>query len=449
MHAQKLVEKGKDAAERRAYDLAIEMFMQAITLEPDHLEARRWLRSAELKKAEAYYPSAISRSIGSLGDRIAAWFAKLGKNHEKQMLALERALTKDPKNVKVGHKLAAAAELAGHRNAGIAIFEGILEVDSKDLAALRGLGRLLAITGEPKAALDTFERALAIDPRDQEANRMRKNLAAEVSITKTGVDRAQHSRDLMTDKEGQQELQQEARVIRGEDELREAATELEKLAADNPKDAKIRSELAARYAAIREYDKAIETYEQAFGLEPTNYMHREKAGDLRISRFDREIKAAQAAGDRNGAEDLKAERLEFMVGEFRARVHDHPTDLNLHFQLGRSLFETGDLDGAIGEFQQTIRDPRRKVESLTMLGQCFTQKGMFDLAENQLRKALEETPGMTDRTKEILYSLGRLKEAQESNVEALDEYKKIYEVDIQFRDVSERMAAIKQQIGEA
>lgn len=445
MHAQKLVEKANDAKERRAYDLAIELYMQAVTLEPDHLEARRGLRSAELKKTEAYYPSAVTRVVGSVPARISAWFAKVSKNHEKRMLALEKILVQDPKNVKISQALAQTAEAAGHKNAGIAAYEGVIEADPDNLVALKGLGRLLSLTGEPRRALELYERALRVDPRDQEASRMRKNIAAEVSITKTGVDRAQHSRDLMVDRENQEQLHDEARVLRGEEDIRASVEQIETQLKEKPEDGLLLSELASRYTAIREYDKAIETYDRAYAAQPNNFLLREKAGDLRISRFDREIREATQAGDKSELERLGAERLEFVVDEYRKRVQEHPTDLGLHFQLGKALHESGDLDGAMSEFQQTVRDPRRKIESLTMLGNCFIEKGMFDLAESQLRKALDESPGMSERKKEILYNLGLLKEKQGDVPAALAEFKKIYEVDIQYKDVGQRMEKLKEE----
>jgi hypothetical protein len=70
---------------------------------------------------------------------------------------------------------------------------------------------------------------------------------------------------------------------------------------------------------------------------------------------------------------------------------------------------------------------------------------MYDLAESQLRKALDESPGMSERKKEILYNLGLLKEKQGDPQSALAEYKKIYEVDIQFRDVGQRMEKLKEE----
>jgi len=447
MHAQKLVEKGNDAFDRGAHDLAIELYMQAVILEPDHLEGRRGLRRAELKKYESFYPSRMSRGLGTFGPRLTAWFSGLLKSHEKKMIALEQALAKDPKNVALSAALAGAAEKAGHKRAGIAAWEGVLESEPANLQALKGLGRLLYETGDPHKSLEVYERAIKIDPRDQEASRMRKNVAAEVSITKTGIDRARNSRDLMTDKEKQQELHGEARIIRGADQIRESADDLEKQLAADPKNGKLAAELAARYSSIREYEKAIEYYERAYELEPTNFGHREKAGDLKSNRFDREIQAAADAGDQARVEELSKEKLDFQVEEFGMRVKEHPTDLGLRYRLARALHDHGDVDAAIAEYQQTVMDPRRKVESLTMLGNCFIEKGLFDLAENQLRKALEETPGMTGRTKDILYSLGLLKEKQGLTNEALAEYKKVYEVDINYQDVAEKMATLKKDAG--
>jgi tetratricopeptide (TPR) repeat protein len=418
-----------------------------VTLEPDHLEGRRGLRRAELKKFEAFYPGGLTRGLGTFGPRLAAFFAGLFRNHEKKMIAIEKALAKDPKNVALSAKLAEAAGKAGHKHAGIAAWEGVLQGEPKNLQALKGLGRLLYETGDPHAALEVYEKAIQIDPRDQEASRMRKNVAAEVSITKTGIDRAQHSRDLMTDRESQEELHDEARVVRGAEQIREVAADLEKQFAADPTNGRLAAELAARYSSVREYDKAIELYEKAYALEPTNYGHREKASELRINRFDREIAAAEEAGDKAREEALRAEKLDFQVEEFGKRVKEHPTDLGIRYRLARALHEHGDLDQAIAQYQQTVKDPRRKIESLTMLGNCFIEKGLFDLAENQLRKALEETPGMTDRTKDILYSLGLLKEKQGLVDEALSEYKKVYEVDINFMDVAEKMATLKQNAG--
>lgn len=446
MHAQKLVEKARDAVERRAWDLAIELYMQALSLEPDHLEARRGLRAAALKKYDAYYPSAVTRAIGTVGARISGWISKLFKNHERHMAACEQVLSKDPKNAGVGMTLGEAAMKAGHKNAAIAAYEGVLSVESEHLEALKGLGRMLYQTGEPREALTAYEKAMKLAPRDQEAARMRKNLAAEVSISAAGLDQAKHSRDILRDRDETSKLDDDARRIRSTEGLAESAKSIEESLEESPDDPVLLVELANRYSGMKQYDKAIEIYEKALALDPENNVLKLKLGDLRLAEKERALLAAQKSGDPEETSLREQELKAFRIEEFRSRVAAHPTDLTLHFQLGMALYDVDDLDGAIGEFQQTIRDPRRKIESLTMLGNCFIAKGMYDLAENQLEKALVETPGMSDRTKDILYSLGMLKEKQGQPEAALAQLKKIYEVDISFRDVSRRMEELKKQI---
>ena len=159
MHAQKLVDKAKDASERKAHDLAIELYLQALALEPDHREARGGMRTVELKKFEAYYPCKLTRSLGSIGARLAGWFAGITKNNEKKMIACERILAGDPKNAAVGLKLGEAAVAAGYKNAAAAAFGGVLLSNPDNAAALKGLGRMLAQLGEQPPVLRQPHRA--------------------------------------------------------------------------------------------------------------------------------------------------------------------------------------------------------------------------------------------------------------------------------------------------
>jgi len=448
MHAQKLVDKAKDASDRNAHDLAIELYLQAMALEPDHREAREGIRTVELKKFEGYYPSKLTRSIGSIGARLAGIFARITKNHERKMTACERILQGDPKNAAVGLKLGEAAVAAGYKNAAAAAYGGVLLSHPDSEEALKGLGRMLAQLGEPKAALEAFERALSINPRDQEASRMRNNLAAEVSITATGIDVAGHSRDVLKDREKTKNLEESGRVVRSADDLTSLISTLEKKLEENPDDARLHAELATRHLARHDREKAIASYDRAYQLEPTNALFREKAGDIRRAVHEDRLGAAKEDGDEEAIERVGAELRDFLVEDYSARVAAHPTELALHFQLGKALYANGDLDRAIAEFQQTVKDPRRKIESLVSLGNCFLDKGLVEPAKRQFEHALNETPGMSDRKKDILFSLGHLYEKQDQPEKALEEYMRIYEVDIHFRDVSRRIEKLNEKLAD-
>ena len=111
----------------------------------------------------------------------------------------------------------------------------------------------------------------------------------------------------------------------------------------------------------------------------------------------------------------------------------------LHMMLGICLGQRNQRDEAISELQRSVNDPRCRTDALVQLGQCFFQKDMLDLARKQLEKALEGLPGMSTRTKEILYNLGIISEKMEDLDAARGFFSRIYEADISFRDISTKM----------
>jgi hypothetical protein len=66
------------------------------------------------------------------------------------------------------------------------------------------------------------------------------------------------------------------------------------------------------------------------------------------------------------------------------------------------------------------------------------------MANTLLTRALRE-PGMTDdKLVGVLYLLGRANEALGKGTQALEFYQRVFVIDVQFRDVGDRMNAIEQ-----
>jgi tetratricopeptide (TPR) repeat protein len=195
-------------------------------------------------------------------------------------------------------------------------------------------------------------------------------------------------------------------------------------------------------------DEAEQVLETAHRLDPSNYDLSVRLGDLRLSRlkdaFDRAKERYEgASGDAAAKAALETARttmLEARLREYGRRVHDHPTDLAERYRYGATLLMSGRIDDAIGEFQKTVADPKRKTESLLHLGECFERKNMLDLAAKQVQRAAEDFPVLTTvRAKEVAYRLAELHERRGAREEARKEYMRIYEVDISFRDVSKKV----------
>src|SRR5713226_10761948 len=87
--------------------------------------------------------------------------------------------------------------------------------------------------------------------------------------------------------------------------------------------------------------------------------------------------------------------LEEIFREFKKGVEQQlsPEDYETHYNLGIAYKEMSLTDEAIGEFQKAAKDPLHAVECCSMLGLCFLEKGLPQLAIKWYKKGLE-TPGI-------------------------------------------------------
>ena len=69
------------------------------------------------------------------------------------------------------------------------------------------------------------------------------------------------------------------------------------------------------------------------------------------------------------------------------------------------------------------------------------QRKMHDLAARTFQNALKEKAVMDDEKKELIYHLGLTYEAMGREEQAIEQFKSIYEADIGYRDVAERVDA--------
>jgi tetratricopeptide (TPR) repeat protein len=138
---------------------------------------------------------------------------------------------------------------------------------------------------------------------------------------------------------------------------------------------------------------------------------------------------------------LLAQRQETEINAARAMVERYPSDLHFRFELGQIFFRLGRINEAIAEFQKAQANPHRRTAALGYLGQCFSQRGLHDVAVRTLQKAIDEKTSFDEEKKELTYQLGIALEAMGRRNDAIEQFKKIYEVDIGYRDVGARVDA--------
>jgi tetratricopeptide (TPR) repeat protein len=136
--------------------------------------------------------------------------------------------------------------------------------------------------------------------------------------------------------------------------------------------------------------------------------------------------------------------FEEMLRRFKRGVADNveAEDYEAHYDLGVAFKEMGLVDEAIAQFQKSLRGATHRVRSYEALGQCFVEQEKYPIAGALLQRATE-LPGTDDQQLVgVLYLLGFALEHQGRPADALPYYLRVFAVDIEFRDISARVAAL-------
>jgi tetratricopeptide (TPR) repeat protein len=130
-----------------------------------------------------------------------------------------------------------------------------------------------------------------------------------------------------------------------------------------------------------------------------------------------------------------------MLEKFKAGVAANvdDEDFDSHYDLGIAYKEMGLIDEAVAEFQKALRGAAYRIRAYEALGQCFIDRREYDVAITVLGRALRE-PGMEDEDLiGVLYLLGYASEQGRKPRDAAAYYQRVFAIDIDFRDVSQRL----------
>lgn len=443
MDVDRILGKAQEEAKRKNFDYSIRLYQEILSIKPDLVEARRGLRQAALKKHSKKYPSRISAVLKGFGPLMSIRMQRASKRHQSLLISCEKYLAHDPKNLKVLNTLGEAALEAKLLDTAIVVFEGITEIHPDNADGFKRLGDLYHKKGRIDEALEAYEKALKARPKDAEIEKARKNLAAEGAIRSTGIDRAGSARDLARDQDELDRIEASKRLIKTPKQLDEAIAAEEAKLKDDPENIRSIQTLAELYHQKGDVDEAIEVLEEALEVNPQAEELRTRIGDWKLRRSRDRVEALRKECNQAALEPANEQDIALRIEEHGRRVKAHPTELKHHYELGSALLDSDRLDDAIAEFQQTIRDPKHRLDSLLKLGDCFFRKKMYDLAAKQLREALEAGTVSGAQSLSIYYTLGNVHEADGDHAAALEAFQRVYEKDIQYKDVANKIEALK------
>ena len=133
--------------------------------------------------------------------------------------------------------------------------------------------------------------------------------------------------------------------------------------------------------------------------------------------------------------------LEEIFREFKRGVEQQlsPEDYETHYNLGIAYKEMSLTDEAISEFQRAAKSPQYAVECCSMLGLCFLEKGLPQLAIKWYRKGLEAPNIREDDRMGLQYDLANIYADTGDRENAYRTFLEIYGSNASFRDVGERL----------
>lgn len=442
MDLSKHLENAADAVKRRNFALAIKIYGQVLQIQPDYGDARAGLRRALFAKVAQKPASKLSAVLGGGLHKLTAEVCRLCGGHAAAARAYERYLVFDPLAEGANLKLGRSLERAGLRRSALAVYEAYALAQPRCLEACRAAGALFYEQGKVPQALAMYEQALKVDPRDQESLKARKNLAAEGALASTGIEKAESSRELIKDKEQQRQLERQERLQMSAEEVDKELEELEAKLQEAPNDQKLLRRVAKLREMARDLSGALDLLDRLQQLLPQDQSLQEQAGDLRIRLQEQMVEKAQKRGDEAATARARAALAQLKVAESKRRVDRNPADFGARFQLGSSLLDAGDVDAAIAELQQAVKDPRKKNEAMFLLGRAFQKKNLPELALGQFDKTLQAA-GSGSLAKEALYEMGEICSGLGKREDALRHFTRILEQDIGFRDVAKKVEQMK------
>ena len=428
--------------ERGNLDYAVTMFRTCIDRDPKFFSARKFLRAAEIKQFKSHSQSGMMRMMGQAASMPGVLKAMVQLKSNKPIDALatcEDALRKDPLNRQLIMLFDQAAEAADLPEIAIQTLAMVMEYFPGDAEMMERLGNLYMKTMQHTLGRQCYETLCEMRPNDPRTLKLLKDAMATDTMSKewAGAVATGDFREAIKDRKEAEILEKEAKSVRDTADIDALIEENMLRVKREPKNINYRRALASLYLNNKRYDDAIKTLEETqqivSGRDPQidNLL-----SQVQIQKHNSEIAELRRIGDDVEASKLEAVRDAFAFEDLQGRVTRYPNDLQLRYEFGVLLKERDRINDAIQQFQFAQRSPQYRALSLYYIGICFAAKKQYDMAADQLEKALAEMTVMDDQKKATFYELGLVADARGDHAKALEYFKEIYQVDIGYRDVA-------------
>ena len=138
----------------------------------------------------------------------------------------------------------------------------------------------------------------------------------------------------------------------------------------------------------------------------------------------------------------KIQSVDELFSAFREGVEKQVKgdDYDTHYNLGIAYKEMMLIDPAIEEFKIAMRDPERTLECCSMLSICEQARGDLDRAVDWLNQGIEAPGFPPEDSIGLRYDLAEILLQQGHQALALETFRRVHEMDPDYRDVAARLA---------
>ena len=445
---RELFEKGKLAYQRNNLDYAITLLQSVLKKEPGFYDCREALRATQFKKQDGK-TSFFRKMLGSASSspQLAKAQIAVRTNPTDALDLSESVLNGDPNNIAAHKTLAAAAMKLDLVRTAVLSLELAFKNAPKDKEIGIRLSEAL-IAGRQTGRAEKILKDLASEhPNDPDLYQAYKDASAKHTMLEGRYDTLEGGegsyRDVLRNKDEAVRLEQEQRTVKTDDVADRLIQDLLLKMEASPSDVKTLQKIAELYTQKNDLEKAAEYYQRLLdsteGIpDPTI---QKDVDNLKIRAIDQKIQNLEPddADYETAKQTLEQEKHTIAFESCKQRSENYPNDLAIKFELGVLHYEREEYKEAIQLFQKAQANPHIRIKALHHLGRCFMQRGILDLSVRPIQTAIGEKEVFDEQRKDLTYDLGLIYEKMGKPEEAIEQFKLIYEVDIDYKDVSDRV----------
>jgi tetratricopeptide (TPR) repeat protein len=452
LKAQAFFQNAEKAAVSLSFDYAIEMYLEGIKNSPDDVQ------NGHSKLREL----ALLRQVkgGKKPSLVEKFKYRSGKTHLQQMLNAEYLFAKDPDNLGYAEDILKAAVAGNYVQTIIWICDFLL--DTNEASTKPSVNRYILVKDSYQAikiydkAVYACQRAAALRPDDNDLADEVQKLAAELTVTRGKYNEQGDFRKSIKDRDKQEKMQSQGLIVKTQDVKLQAVNDARSEYLKNPTLQKNIFGFAQALAQMENDDgenTAITILEKAY-KDKSDFSYKYQANLVNMQQLRRKFREAKASLEANPqnpetqslTNGLAHKLIQAELQHFYECVENYPTDLQYKYEYAIRLMHNKEYDKAIPFFQEAQRDPKYKIPSMNKIGQCFFYKGWFADAVDLFEKTIEAYELKDDTlSKDLRYNLAMAYEHNNNIEKALDNYRKLAQIDFAFKDVREKIDNLRKK----